>query len=163
MGRKDAPLTHCRWCAKPLVRKIRKDGCLESRVHFAARKYCDRSCLRRGQERSWTQEAAAEVARLREQGHSTARIAGLISHRFGLGAVTKNMVIRQAGRPAPTRKAPKAAPPTEETPPPLPTLVLDKPHSQCRHADCRRGRQPGKDFCAEHNDVFVTARMDAAR
>ncbi len=54
MPKKDDPEKFCAACDKPLVRK-RIGGRLEDRAVFLRRKYCNRSCMARGQRKAKVQ------------------------------------------------------------------------------------------------------------
>ena len=154
---------NCEHCGKPLVRRRCRDGRIaEGPKAFGLRKHCGRVCEKKAAGAYWSEAAVKEVLRLKSVGATTAQIAERMTGAFGLGKVSRNMVIHRLRHPYPTGEEPDLQPAAEKADP-EPALALavrtDKPPGRCRHGDCQFPRQPGRDFCAEHIRALICDRL----
>ena len=147
----------CGHCRKELKRRTG-----ENRHYFERRKHCNMVCEKKASGTYWSAEAVAELLEIRKTGVGTRVIADLLSGRFGLGKVSKNMVLHRLRFPYPTGEGPEQESTVivaDDTPPPPPEPRTDKAPNVCRYGDCRLPRQPGRDGCAEHHHLFFASRV----
>lgn len=156
----------CAHCGEALVRfrnKVRGRWIVEGPKAFARRRFCNLACEKKAAGAYWSEAAVRELLRLKDAGLTHAAAAEAMSHTFGLGEVTRNMVTHRLRHPYPTvvrqgvEEEPEKPDEAESGPVPIPEPRMDKPAGQCRYGDCRNPRQPGRDGCAEHHRLFVAA------
>ena len=136
---------------------------VEAVSKFRTRRFCTRGCASASQRKLWSDEVMAALEALLGDGLSFAECAARLSDTMGLGTVTRHHVAgavhRQRTRRAPDPKALPAS--VEQLPDPEPTP--DKHPMACRYGDCRFTRQPGRDYCSEHQRILVADRVPRMR
>lgn len=138
----------CLSCGKVLVRKKRAKG-MERPQAFAIRKFCDNACRAvHKQEARWTEDAVAELTRLRELGMGAQKIADEL-RRGGFGRFTRSAVKYRLYRPIREERKPA---------PPEPIRFRPPGSGGCRVMGCRSPKQPGREYCAHHHSELVVSR-----
>lgn len=146
----------CANCGEPFTRpRSRNTGHILGPAKFENRKYCSRACAASGRRFRWSDAALDRIRELLDKGGSFTAIAAEMSGTLGLGKLTKNHIAGAVHRnrdlmyqPAPPKApAARAIQPVECAP--------DKPRWACHHGSCRNTRQPGREYCAEHQTQLV--------
>ena len=151
----------CGNCGETFTRRTRSPatGYVEPISRFRRRRYCSRGCSAAGLQRPWRPDAIAALEALLRDGLTYAECAAKLSGTMGLRRISEHHVAgdlhRRRGRDTPE---PESLPePVELEPVPEPTP--GKHPSTCRYGDCPNTRQPGRDYCAEHQRILVADRV----
>ena len=135
-------------------------GYSEPESKFRNRLFCSRACASASQRKLWSDDVMAALDALLSERLSFADCAARLSGTMGLGTVTRHHV---AGAVHRQRNRRETAPPELLEPPEIPEPTPDKHPSACRYGACRNTRQPGRDYCSEHQRILVADRKPRMR
>ena len=138
-------------------------GYVEAVSKFRTRRFCSRVCASAAQRKLWSDEVMAALEALLGDGLSFAECAAALSETMGLGEVTRHHVAGAVHRQRHRRTSAPNAWPGPEEPPVVPESTPDKHPMACRYGDCRLTRQPGRDYCSEHQRILVADRVPRTR